>query len=521
MAMLVKDLLKRPYFKHAKVLAGRNGIAKEINWAHIIEIEHFGHLLNGQEVILTTGISWAEDEDKCLAYLQQLLDHNVSALCVELVIHVQQLPDKMLELAEKHDFPIIAFMEEVRFIDITKDLHEQILGKQENIWMELERFHQSLNQILTTNGTIGDLLKVLHQETGKEIVLQYYDQYRFFPSPSKKEQLRRIKEINSNTKSYYAHPVYVLNEQIGKIIFVEPLQSLTRFDELALKRCSEIMNQYFWRHHQTEEMEHQEKNKWILEMIEGELTEEHITQFLKDKKPNIVINDAIIGVKPIASSLISKDKEKSSNTRFIMTLRSALVQFGFELFTVDERSRMINILFIVNQQTSAMLPRLKKAIAILKEKQQKLLAEDDIELLSFGSVFTRLTSMPNSYRKALVTLGYLKSGNTLNDPFYTELGLYRIIDQMKNKKELSEIVQDYISPLIEHDQEKGTELVKTLKVYLKYLGQKNETAKELHIVRQTLYHRLHKIEQLLGEDYMEPENRFMIEFAIKVYDMNK
>ena len=144
-----------------------------------------------------------------------------------------------------------------------------------------------------------------------------------------------------------------------------------------------------------------------------------------------------------------------------------------------------------------------------------------MDLLSFGSVFSRLSSMSNSYQKALVTLGYLKSGNTLNDPFYTELGLYRIIDQMKNKTELNEIVQDYIFPLLEHDQEKGTELVKTLKVYLMYLGQKNETAKELHIVRQTLYHRLHKIEQLLGEDYMEPENRFMIEFAIKVHEMNK
>ena len=288
------------------------------------------------------------------------MDHNVSALCVELVIHVRQLPKRMLELADKHDFPIIAFMEEVRFIDITKDLHEQILGKQENIWIELERFHQSLNKILTSNGLIGDLLKILHQETQKEVALQYYDQYRFFPSPAKKEQLKRIKLMNSNTESYYAHPIYVLNEQIGKIIYIEPLQSVTRFDELALKRCSEIMNQYFWRHHQSEELEHQEKNKWILEMIEGTLSEEQIRQYLTYEKPNLIINDAIIGVKPIISSLISKDKEKNANTRFIMTLRSVLGQFGFELFTVNERKRMISVLFIVNQQTSSLLPRLKK-----------------------------------------------------------------------------------------------------------------------------------------------------------------
>src|SRR5690554_7767375 len=116
MTLLVKDLLNRPFFENVSILAGRNGLNREVKWSHIVEIARFGHLLNGKEVILSTGIGWAHDEEKSLSYLQQLLDYNASALCVELVFHTKELPQKMLDLAEQHDFPIIAFTEEVRFI---------------------------------------------------------------------------------------------------------------------------------------------------------------------------------------------------------------------------------------------------------------------------------------------------------------------------------------------------------------------------------------------------------------------
>src|SRR5699024_11620720 len=76
---------------------------------------------------------------------------------------------------------------------------------------------------------------------------------------------------------------------------------------------------------------------------------------------------------------------------------------------------------------------------------------------------------------------------------------------MNHSNELTEIVDDYIGPLITYDNEHGTELLRTFQVYLKNLGAKNETARELFIVRQTLYHRLKRIKQLIGDDYMQPK----------------
>jgi purine catabolism regulator len=49
-------------------------------------------------------------------------------------------------------------------------------------------------------------------------------------------------------------------------------------------------------------------------------------------------------------------------------------------------------------------------------------------------------------------------------------------------------------------------------------GSKQETAKQLYIVRQTLYHRLEKIEEILGHDFMNHEKRLVIEIMIMSYD---
>lgn len=516
MALLVKDMLQRPHFENATIIAGKNGLNRPISWAHIIELEQFGHLLNGREVILTTGIGWAENEEKSLAYLQQLLDYHASALCVELVVHIKQLPKKMLALAEANDFPIISFDKEVRFVDITKDLHEQIIGQQEDIWLELERFHQRLHYALTTDGTIGDFLRILHQETGHQIVLRHQDEYRFFPSPAQKRQKQWEEELVTDETVYDKEPVYLLQDPIGSLLFLEPIKSISRFDKLALKRCSEVINQYFWRHHHQMEVQRMEKNKWLLEAIHSPQTHEKTSMHIHRQLPDIALLDAVVGIHPEPDSPITKDKKKSLETNIIMSLRTALKQFGLEMLTVKDTEHAHYILLIIQQQPGFILEKLDQALQMFYDKREKEPEHRHRPLFGFGKAITNYAEISKSYQTAMSTLRYQQAAKPLPEPFYSKLGIYRLVDQINDKKELEEVVEDYIGPLLAHDKEKGTELTKTLKIYLKRQGQKNETAAELHIVRQTLYHRLHKIEQLLGPDYMHPENRFMIEFSLHI-----
>jgi purine catabolism regulator len=89
---------------------------------------------------------------------------------------------------------------------------------------------------------------------------------------------------------------------------------------------------------------------------------------------------------------------------------------------------------------------------------------------------------------------------------------------MQNQQDLQEFVMEYLEPVIVHDQKNNGKLLETLKVYLSCNGSKKETANQLFIVRQTLYHRIQKLEALLGADFMHAEKRLVIEFMIMVYE---
>jgi purine catabolism regulator len=108
--------------------------------------------------------------------------------------------------------------------------------------------------------------------------------------------------------------------------------------------------------------------------------------------------------------------------------------------------------------------------------------------------------------------------NELLNYFYEDLYIFRLVLAANSQGVLHEFIHDYIGPVLLHDQQNNGELLKTLKVYLQCKGAKKETAEQLHIVRQTLYHRLDRLYELIGRDFMEPYKRQAIEASISAYE---
>jgi purine catabolism regulator len=63
--------------------------------------------------------------------------------------------------------------------------------------------------------------------------------------------------------------------------------------------------------------------------------------------------------------------------------------------------------------------------------------------------------------------------------------------------------------LIEAAEEEG------LSAYCDNCGRKADTAAQLRIKRQTLYHRLHRIEEALGADLDDGETRLALHLALR------
>jgi PucR family transcriptional regulator, purine catabolism regulatory protein len=139
---------------------------------------------------------------------------------------------------------------------------------------------------------------------------------------------------------------------------------------------------------------------------------------------------------------------------------------------------------------------------------------------NFGvsAVYDDISDAMTGYEEASKVLELHESQITKTN-FYESLGIYRLLLFLKESNYLEKYVNEYLSPVLDYDRETDGNLFETLSVYLKYSGSKKETSDRLFIVRQTLYHRLERLETLLGKDFMEPSNRLAVEVAIKAYEL--
>jgi purine catabolism regulator len=77
-------------------------------------------------------------------------------------------------------------------------------------------------------------------------------------------------------------------------------------------------------------------------------------------------------------------------------------------------------------------------------------------------------------------------------------GLADLLHELRDTPELETFVEEQLGPLIADGTPRTRVLLETLEAYLAAGGRKAEAARALHLERQSLYLRLHRIEEALG-----------------------
>lgn len=102
------------------MLAGAEGLDKNVNWVHIIEDCQVADFLRGDEIVITTGIGNLND-DKCMAeFVERLHEKNVSALMINVGPYIKEVPRNVIENCNKISLPLFVIPWDVRLVDLTR-----------------------------------------------------------------------------------------------------------------------------------------------------------------------------------------------------------------------------------------------------------------------------------------------------------------------------------------------------------------------------------------------------------------
>ena len=98
-----------------------------------------------------------------------------------------------------------------------------------------------------------------------------------------------------------------------------------------------------------------------------------------------------------------------------------------------------------------------------------------------------------------------------------DLGVDRYLSKIAQMDVTGDPYQERIASIANYDEEKGTELLRTLETYLERSGNHAQAARVLRIHINTLRQRLERIRAIDGIDVEKQDNLFALQLALRVY----
>ncbi len=524
-SLTVREVLERDHFHHATVIAGREGLSRRIKWVHVMEVTSVKQLLHGEELILSTGFVWKDNLNIFLSIVKQLIQSKAAGLCIEIGTYMDTIPTEIIELAEKNEFPIIVFTKEVRFVDITQDLHSLLIAHHYQMISDLEQFSQELNNLLLAPGCLYRILSFLAEKTRMQVIYKPKESAPIFTpeaSEEKKETFLNFLKVQPDGKGLVIQHVRAMDYHFANLILV-PAQhtSVSDYDMLLLDRSATAIAQFLLRELYIEEKKRALETEWLYDWLEGKHTEERILSYLVDLDETLIPRGLQVCTCKFKKQFAAYTS--SQITYFMLLMRSVFEQEGFFVLSLTTRNKLI-IIVLNRRDEQTVIDRLREAFDrfMTSDILQKETVPE-IDQISVGKHVRLLKEMHKSYESSLDTLTMSDKISTQSCPvlYHSDFHIYRMIFQLAKGKELNEFMYDYLSPVIQYDEKNNSNLLKTLQVYMCCNGSKKETAEQLYVVRQTLYHRLEKLEELLGTDFMASPKRQAIEFSLHAYEYQK
>lgn len=507
--LTINHLLDKKHFDKATIVTGHNGLSNQVKWVHILETIDIEQLIHGNELILTTGIQLKE-EASFLSFVQQLIESLVAGLCIEYGQNVNAIPECVIQLANAHNFPILVFHDVIPFIEITKDVHSSLVNQQYQMVKHLEDYVQEINKLTLHARHYEQILMRLYKYLNMHVV--------FFTNghpptiipnthQAQYESLRAHFLETGESQFFASYDIVLLEEKYGELCIFSMEQPINEFDLLILDRTAVALSQFLLRSLYIEETQNLESQLFLEKWINGLLEKNEIQQFIQEQNNYKLLDCQYV----VIVEQIKRIKRDYDLTYYKMSIRSLFEKHSLVLFINETKSKLTYIIADTGSKN------LKQRIRSCIEKMEQLKTSNYYKQfktdIAVGQIVKNSFDVNQSFQTANDTL-VIRLQDASLDYFFEDLYVHQILLQIQRNKAIMEISRSYLQPLIDYDAKHKSQLVHTLQMYLECNGQKNETAEALFIVRQTLYHRLAKIENLVGHDLLTPPKRMMLELML-------
>lgn len=545
MAITVEDFLNIPILKEATLKTAENTITDRIiESISVIEIpvENF---VRKNELVLSTAMGCSSDITIFKEFIKDVFASGAAALCIATGAHVKTIPDEVIKYGEKLNFPIIQLPWDVRFADII----EAVLGLiNRQSQANLKRFEDLQKKLLTyylKGFTLYDAAELIHQSIVSPVVI--VNSYGTLKGASNNSEAMLkalgpcIQElshkdshesliIHSSGEAFLSFKIQLENMLHG-YLFLKPFSNKKSANDFNINSGNIIryivttIALWFSREQAINETEMQMRDSFIWSLAKGEITSME-DMCSKAESMGYNISNPYICIVGLLEDMESIYKQnKSFYTSFeqwlyhnIKNIKTLIFHTGIYLnksvMVTYQQDRLIIFLQVTESKVK---DEANNFLDLVEDKLKKTYGEMVVSW-GIGKNYAGAKAFHESFTDAKIALeiGYNEKGPGHRNT-YDKSNVYRLLLALSDNKEAQEIVYLTIGKLIDYDNVHGLDLIHTLKVYNENKGNVSQTARVLHLHRQSLLYRLKKIEMITNLSLEDSDDMFLLDTCVRLW----
>jgi purine catabolism regulator len=537
MLPVVRTVLELPLIRTAlpTVIGGEGLLDREVRWVHVSEQRDMTDLLQGGELVLTTGIGLENAPDRAAEYLQALEAAGAVALMLELDPQRSRTAEAIKAAAGSVRMPIITLSRRVRFVEITEIIHRMIIGEQLAKVEWAKSVHEAFTLLSLENATTEDIVRRAAEMIGMPVVLEdlshlvlAYSTQGLSTTDLLANWERRSRSTHmldctarAGAEAWMQTPVGMKQQHWGRLVVPAPADYETA--AVVLERASQALSINRLVERDRYELAHQARAGLLHELRQSRELDPEEAQTRAAAlglSPAPLYVPVVIRVNhptvPRQDPLAEQQKDRSTLDAVSMALRSTVSS----ALAAGLQAGYVGVIMAVPaaQMEQSLLEGFSAALAT------HAVPAGIVRIgwtVGVGRIRRNLADAASGLDEAIhvaETASTLKNGDR---PFFrsTDVRLRGMLALLRNDPRARQFMESELEGVLGSDGPGDGADLELLRKYLDSGGNKSALAKQGYLSRPALYARLAKLANRLGVDLEDPESRTSLHVAILLHDL--
>jgi PucR family transcriptional regulator, purine catabolism regulatory protein len=477
MPISVRNALLIPSLAAAepRLLAGESGLSDLVRWVHTSEVFEIADLLRGGELLLIGGVSLATATTaERQQYLRGLAARGVAGLAIETGRRLRQVPEEMVQEAERLGLPLVELRKVVPFIAVTEAINGMLVNESVLRLQLADRVSRALTSALAAGGDPNRLLDVLAEEADADLELIALPGELIARSPT---------EVVLARSGGLTAPVSTGGVTVATLAIYPRATSDPLMLEAVRDRAPDVLGVALLRSRPLSLLERNAREFLILARNRTR-SPQRFHQLaerlgIADRGPWVGVIGRL-GESPLRTSGV-EDALRRAGRVVISHLHE---ESYLAVVALDGGPLGARRADVVAALRKARLPRGVRVAVGPGSRSLLGIGRCLREAEACFDLAHHEESIQNGERDEIVDA--------------IDLSVERLLLALNRSDLVAEFVEEQLGELLDLDARKQGTVIDTLSSYLAHLGNKTDTASSLHIQRQSLYQRLDKIFEVVG-----------------------